>query len=117
MLKLVACTKVWNNIGTHDVPMWRAVGGNEYIIARFAKEPSWKKIGEKVMSFMHILEGKVNVGVIETYAGFELYNNNSLTHGENFQLENGGTIDFPAEDATKIDVQEDMAGIAGHTVK
>ena len=36
----------------------------------------------------------------EIYGGFELYDNNSLTHSENFQLQHGGTIDFPAEDAT-----------------
>jgi len=113
MLKLVACTKLWNNIGTSDIPMWRVVGGNEYIIARFEEEPTWADVGEAVTKFMHILEGKIQMGIVETYVGFDLFDNNNLTHGENFQLQNGGTIDFPTEDLTKLDVREDMAGISG----
>lgn len=113
MLKLVACTKVWHNMGNADIPMWRAVGANEYIIKRFEEPPAWTDVGEAVTNFMHVLEGRVSSDVVETYTGFELYENNSLTHGENFQLEMGGTIDFPAEDITQIDVREAMAGIAG----
>lgn len=112
-LKLVATTKVYKNIGSTEVPMWRCVDGGEYIIKRYTKEPKWKEVGEAVNSFQHILEGKLAIDVKEIYAGFELYDNNSLTHGENFQLQNGGTIDFPAEDATIIDVSEEMDGIKG----
>ena len=112
-LKLVACTKVYKNIGSIEVPMWRCVDGNEYIIERFKKEPKWKQVGEAITKFQHILEGKLEVDLKEIYAGFELYDNNSLTHGENFQLQEGGTIDFPAEDVTKIDVTEAMDGIKG----
>lgn len=93
--------------------MWRCVDGNEYIIERFDEEPAWKDVGDCVNNFQHILEGKLEVDVKEVYSGFELYENNSLTHGEHFQLQNGGTIDFPAEDATKIDVTEAMDGIKG----
>lgn len=113
MLKLVACTKVWQNLGDVHLPMWRACDCNEYIIARFEKEPAWPEIGDAVKKFMHILEGRISDNTIESYIGFELYSNNSLTHGENFQLEQGGTIDFPAEDVTQIDVRSEMAGIAG----
>jgi len=112
-LKLVAITKVYKNIGSIDLPMWRGIDGNEYICARFDKEPSWKEVGERINSFIHSLEGKITDDVREAYAGFELYNNDSLTHGENFQLLNGGTIDFPAQDVTKIDVSEEMDGILG----
>jgi hypothetical protein len=112
-LKLVASTKIFKNIGNMEVPMWRCVDGNEYIIERFDEEPTWPDVGKAVTYFQHILEGKLEVDVKEIYSGFELYDNNSLTHGENFQLENGGTIDFPAEDVTKIDVTEMMDGIKG----
>lgn len=112
-LKLVACTRIYKNIGSIEIPMWRCVDGNEYIIKKFDDEPKWKEVGEAVSAFQHILEGKLETDVKEIYSGFELYDNNSLTHGENFQLQNGGTIDFPAEDATKIDVTEAMDGIKG----
>lgn len=112
-LKLVACTKIYKNIGSMEIPMWRCVDGNEYIIDRFDTEPEWKTIGNSVKNFQHVLEGKLEDDVKEIYCGFELYDNNSLTHGEHFQLQNGGTIDFPAEDATKIDVTDVMNGIKG----
>ena len=113
MLKLVASTKMFKNIGSMEIPMWRCVDGNEYIIKRFDEEPKWSEVGEAVNNFQHILEGRLDVDIKEVYAGFELYKNESLTHGENFQLQNGGTIDFPAEDVTKIDVTEAMDGIKG----
>ena len=112
-LKLVATTKIYKNVGGMDVPLWRCVGGGEYILKRFDEEPKWKEVGEAVNSFQHILEGKLAIDVKEIYGGFELYDNNSLTHSENFQLQHGGTIDFPAEDATIIDVSEEMNGIKG----
>jgi hypothetical protein len=95
MLKLVACTKVYKNVGNNEMPMWRCVDGNEYIVSRFNKEPKWKDVGKAISKFQHILETE------------------SLTHGENFQLRNGGTIDFPAKDIEEIDVTEAMDGIKG----
>jgi hypothetical protein len=112
-LKLVATTKVYKNVGNLEVPMWRCVDSNEYVIKRFNKEPKWTDVGKAVQDFQHILEGKLEIDVKEIYAGFEIYDNNSLTHSENFQLQNGGTIDFPASDATSIDVTEAMDGIKG----
>lgn len=113
MLKLVASTKIFKNVGNVDIPMWRCVDGKEYIIKRFDIEPTWADVGEAINNFQHILEGLLESDVKEVYAGFELYKNESMTHGENFQLQNGGTIDFPAEDVTKIDVTEAMNGIKG----
>jgi len=112
-LKLVAITNIFKNNGTHDLPMWRVNGANEYIVARFDEEPTWQQVGESISNFLHSLQGNVDPYTRETYAGFELYNNDSLTHGENFQLHNGGTIDFPALDVTKIDVTEVLEGIKG----
>lgn len=112
-LKLVAITRVYKNIGNLDLPLWRCVDGNEYIVARFDEEPGWKEVGEKINEFIHQLEGKIAEDVKETYAGFELYSDNSLTHGENFQLHNGGAIDFPAQDVTLVDVSEEMNGLQG----
>jgi len=112
-LKLVAITNIFKNNGTYDLPMWRVTGANEYIVARFDEEPDWKQVGENISNFLHSLQGNVDQHTKEVYSGFELYNNDSLTHGENFQLHNGGTIDFPAQDVTKIDVSEIMEGIQG----
>jgi hypothetical protein len=113
MLKLVACTKVYKNVGNNEMPMWRCVDGNEYIVSRFNKEPKWKDVGKAISKFQHILEGALESDIKEIYAGFELYETESLTHGENFQLRNGGTIDFPAKDIEEIDVTEAMDGIKG----
>ena len=110
-LKLVAITKIYKNIGTDEMPMWRHVDGNEYIISFLDEEPTWPKIGEEISKFQHILEGKIEADVKEVYVGFELFPKDSLTHSEVFQLETGGTIDFPAQDATKIDVTELMDGL------
>ena len=110
-LKLVAITNVFKNSGSVDLPMWRCVGSNEYIVARFDEEPAWKEVGDSISKFIHSFHGSLNEITKEVYAGFELYNNDSLTHGENFQLHNGGTIDFPAQDVTKIDVSEEMEAI------
>jgi hypothetical protein len=112
-LKLVAITNLYKNIGSLDLQMWRCVGANEYIVARFDEEPTWKDVGTHINKFIHSLEGKISEDVKEAYAGFELYGDTSLTHGENFQLHNGGTIDFPAQDVTKIDVTEEMDGLQG----
>jgi len=112
-LKLVAITNVYRNIGSMDLQMWRCTGANEYIVARFDEEPTWKLVGEHINGFIHSLEGRISEDTKEVYAGFEIYSDASLTHGENFQLHNGGTIDFPAQDVTKIDVSEEMNGILG----
>lgn len=112
-LKLVAITNVYKNIGNMDLQMWRCTGANEYIVARFEEEPTWKVVGEHINKFIHSLEGKISDDIKEAYSGFEIYAEASLTHGENFQLNNGGTIDFPAQDVTKIDVSEEMDGILG----
>lgn len=113
MLKLVACTKIFKNVGNFDIPMWRCVDGNEYIVSRFDKEPKWKDVGKEISKFQHILEGALDTDIKEVYAGFELYLEDNLTHGENFQLQNGGTIDFPAKDIQDIDVTDQMDGIKG----
>lgn len=112
-LKLVAITRVYKNMGNETMPMWRVVDSNEYVISRFTEEPKWSEVGKSVNNFQHVLEGKIESDIKEIYAGFEIYNEDSLTHSEAFQLQNGGTIDFPAEDATKIDVTEQMDGIKG----
>lgn len=112
-LKLVASTKIFKNIGSMDIPMWKCVDGNEYIIGYYDKEPSWQDVGQNINKFTHYLEGKLTVDVKEIYSGFELYMKENLTHCEHFQLESTGCIDFPAEDVTLIDVTEQMDGIKG----
>lgn len=112
-LKLVATTKVFKNIGSEDLPMWRCIDGSEYIVARFDKEPTWQEVGQSINKVVHYLEGKLGQGTKEIYSGFELYDDKNLTHAEFFQLENAGSIDFPAEDITSIDVTEQLDGLQG----
>ena len=106
-LKVVASTRVWEakNPGQADFPMWHPIGGNEYIIGYLddAKEPTLVQVGEFVTEFIHILEGKITPNVVEVFSGYEVYYKDALTHNEAFQLQQGDSIDFPAEDITKIE--------------
>lgn len=110
-LKLVVTTRVLKNVGNYDIPLWKVYDGNEYIIAVLDSEPSWMEVGEYINKFIHMLEGKVSEEIREIYSGFELYNFESLTHFENFQLQTTANVDFPAIDLTNVDVTEEMDGI------
>ena len=106
-LKVVACTNIWESKGeTKDFPMWQSVGSREYIVGRTNKEPTLKDIGKMITSLQHILEGRITPSIIEVISGWEVYEQKSLTHNENFQLKYGDAIDFPAEDITNIQVEE-----------
>lgn len=110
-LKLVAITKVYRNIGSIESPMWRPVDVNEYIVAHLTKKPTWQNVGEYINKFAHAVEGKIDELHREIYCGFELYDENCMTHSENFLLETTGTIDFPVKDLTEIDVSDELSGI------
>ena len=106
-LKVVACTNIWEaKGGSRDFPMWQSVGSREYIIGRTNKVPTLEEIGAMITSLQHILEGRITPSVIEVISGWEVYEQNNLTHNENFQLKYGDAIDFPAEDITNIQVEE-----------
>jgi hypothetical protein len=112
-LKIVASTKIWEskNPTNPDFPMWHPVGSNEYVIGYLELpddiEPSIKVIGEYVTKFHHMLEGQTRPGSVEIFSGYEIYFKDGLTHNEAFQLQNGDTIDFPAEDVTLLTKQEE----------
>jgi hypothetical protein len=110
-LKLVAITKVYRNIGNEDAPMWKPIDVNEYIIAHLTKKPTWQNVGEHLEKFIHAFEGAIDGFHKEVYCGFELYEENALTHSEHFMLQSTGTIDFPAKDLTEIDVSDEIDGL------
>jgi uncharacterized cupin superfamily protein len=87
--------------------MWHPVGGSEYIIGYMdlpdGEAPQLAHIAEHVTKFIHVLEGKITPNVVEVFAGYEIYYKDALTHNEAFQLQQGDSIDFPAEDVTKIE--------------
>ena len=107
-LKGVASTRIWEskNPENSDFPMWHPVGSNEYIIGYLSvdenDEPKLSQIAEFVTEFHHMLQGATKPGTVEIFSGYEVYFKDSLTHNEAFQLQNGDTIDFPAEDATVL---------------
>jgi hypothetical protein len=111
-LKIVACTKLWKAEGLDkDLPMWRPGISNEYIIAHL-DEPegglTLAIINEHVLKFQHMLEGQIRSDVVEIFTGYEVYVGDNLTHNEQFQLQSGGAIDFPAVDLTKVDVSDEL---------
>ncbi len=112
-LKIVACTKVWKAEGVDkEFPMWRPGISNEYIIAQL-DEPegglTLQTINKYVNEFMHMLEGQIRPDVVEIFTGYEVYFTDNLTHNEQFQLNSGGAIDFPAVDLTKVDVSDETS--------
>ena len=110
-LKVVASTRIWEakNPNQPDFPMWHPIGGSEYIIGYLdvpdGEAPHLSQIAEHVTNFMHLLEGKITPNVVEIFSGYEVYFVDTLTHNEAFQLQQGDSIDFPAEDVTKIEGQ------------
>ena len=107
-LKIVASTRIWEskNPDNADFPMWHPVGSNEYIIGYMDipddEKPQLDQIAEFVKEFPHMLQGQTKPNTVEIFSGYEVYFKDSLTHNEAFQLQNGDTIDFPAEDATVL---------------
>ena len=55
-----------------------------------------------ITELQHLLEGKVTDNVIEIFSGYEIYEKDKLTHNEYFQLNQGGAIDYPAQDISKV---------------
>ena len=112
-LKVVASTRIWEskNPQNADFPMWQPVGSNEYIIGYMSipddEETSIIAIGKFIEKFHHMLEGQTRPGSVEIFSGYEVYFKDNLTHNEAFQLQNGDTIDFPAEDVTVLTEQEE----------
>ena len=80
--------------------MWHPIGGNEYIIGYLddKEAPTLEQVGKFVTEFIHILEGKITPNVVEVFSGYEVYYSDALTHNEAFQLQQGDSIDFHAED-------------------
>lgn len=109
-LKLVATTLVWTNAGTEDMPLWRASGGKEYIIARFDYEPTLPEIGRVMDSKRHMIENHYPQ-LHETLSGWQLYVEETMTHNEYMQYHLTESVDFPATDLTVVDASEEMAGI------
>ncbi len=109
-LKLVATTLVWVNAGTEDMPLWRANGGKEYIIARFDHEPTLPEIGKVMDSKRHLVENHYPT-LHETLSGWQLYMDQNMTHNEYMQYHLTQSVDFPATDLTEVDATEEMTAI------
>jgi hypothetical protein len=109
-LKLVVSTLIWTNAGNPDIPLWRASGGKEYIVARFDYEPTLAEVGAVVDSKRHLIENHYP-NIHETLAGWQLYVENTLTHNEYLQYHLTQSVDFPATDLTDVDASEEMSAI------
>ena len=109
-LKLVATTLVWTNAGTEDMPLWRASGGKEYVIARFNYEPTLSEIGTVMESKRHLIENHYPT-LHETLSGWQLYMDGFMTHNEYMQHHLTQSVDFPATDLTVVDASEEMSAI------
>jgi hypothetical protein len=106
-LKLVVCTRIWSNQGTPDLPMWRTMGGKEYIVKYFDHEPTIEEIGNAVADAEHMIV-TLDTGFKETVDGWQLYLTDNMTNNEYFQLTHNNAIDFPANDITDIQIEDDV---------
>jgi hypothetical protein len=106
-LKLVVSSFIWTNVGGPDLPLWKTVGGKEYIVKYFTGEPTFEMINEELDKVAHMFEGGDTM-VRETVAGFEVYFADAPTNSEMFQVNLNGAIDFPPIDLTAVDVTEEM---------
>lgn len=109
-LKLVVSSFVWANVGSQDLPLWKTVGGKEYIIKYFSGEPTFEMINQELDKVAHMFEGGDTM-VRETVAGFEIYFADAPTNSELLQVNLNGAIDFPPIDLSVIDVTEEMQAI------
>ena len=106
-LKLVVSSFVWVNVGSQDLPLWKVIGGKEYIVKYFRGEPTFEMINEELDKVAHMFEGG-DAFNRETVAGFEVYFADAPTNSEMFQVNRNGAIDFPPIDLTLVDVQEEL---------
>lgn len=109
-LKLVVSSFVWVNVGGPDLPLWKTMGGKEYIVKYFRGEPTFEMINEELDKVAHMFEGG-DAGIRETVAGFEVYFADAPTNSEMFQVNLNGAIDFPPIDLTLVDVSEELSSI------
>jgi hypothetical protein len=109
-LKLVVSSFVWTNVGSQDLPLWKTVGGKEYIVKYFSGAPSFEMINEELDKVAHMFEGG-DAFIRETVAGFEVYYADAPTNSELFQINLNGAIDFPPIDLTAVDVTEEMQAV------
>lgn len=104
-IKLVANTRLWSNFGSEDMPLWKPVGGQEYIVHFFDHDPNIFEISQILEQNKHKFEiMNPKDGFYEILSGYDLFLETNLTHNEAFQFYvNNGIVDFPAKDLTKMD--------------
>jgi hypothetical protein len=109
-LKLVVSSFVWANVGSQSMPLWKTMGGKEYIVKYFRGEPTFEMINEELDKVAHMFEGG-DAFTRETVAGFEVYFADAPTNSETFQVNLNGAIDFPPIDLSAVDVTEELDAI------
>lgn len=101
-LKLVATTLIWTNSGSEDLPMWKATGGKEYIIARLDHHPTFEEVGEIVNNNAHLVETHTK-DFHETLSGWMVCFDKEPTSGERMQMHLTEYVEFPPIDLTNLD--------------
>jgi len=104
-LKVVISTLIWTNSGSDDLPMWKASGGKEYIVARLDRDPTWEEVAELVDQKRHLVETHVEK-FHETMSGWQVYHAEGMTHSEFLQYKLTDYVEFPAIDLTNLDEED-----------
>jgi hypothetical protein len=115
-LKLIISTQTWVNVGSTEMPLWKIVGGKEFLGGFFKGPPTIPEIVEQVDKVTHMFEGGP-FDTKEVVSGWQLFFADVPTNSEKFQLDNNGTIDFPPINVLDIDVELEMERIFGDIVK
>jgi hypothetical protein len=114
-LKLIIATQTWANVGSSEMPLWKIVGGKEFLGGFFKGPPSITEIVEQVNKVSHMFEG-ANFDTREVICGWQLFFADVPTNSEKFQLDNNSVIDFPPINVLDIDVEQEMERIFGDIV-
>lgn len=111
-LKLIVASHTWANMGNDELPIWKIVGGNEYLGGFFKGPPTMTEIVEQVNKIRHMFEGG-SFEQRETVAGWQIYFADIPTNAEQFQLNLNGYVDFPPINVLEIDIEEELERIFG----
>lgn len=109
-LKLIIASHTWANVGNTDMPLWKIVGGKEYLGGFFKGPPTMEEIVQQVQKVAHMFEGG-SFDQRETVAGWQIYLADMPTNSEQFQLNLNGAVDFPPINLLEIDVEEELERI------
>ena len=90
MAKLLITTQILENYGSEDNPYWKAKGGEDYVVKNFR---DFNRVAHVVMALRSEIE--IDNPLYQEYiAGWEVVDDDYLTHDERLQLLYEGKVSY-----------------------